>query len=119
VVQPTTLITGQGGNQTLVIYPLGNFLSAQDEIPRMLGEMASWTISYNFNFIQQKIAFEKVEIWPTVTQIYPGWRGHSTYMLKDYTDSLASEHMLAPSLSRQALIDLSNEVFGNEFPVIY
>jgi poly-gamma-glutamate synthesis protein (capsule biosynthesis protein) len=117
VVQPTTYVTGSGGNKTLVIYSLGNYLSAQDEVPNMLGEMASWTLTYDF--IQQKVGFESVEIWPTVTQIYPGWYGHTVYALRDYTDELASEHMLAPNMNRGALIEMATSVFGTEFPVIY
>jgi poly-gamma-glutamate synthesis protein (capsule biosynthesis protein) len=114
-VQPTTMITGASGNKTLVIYSLGNFLSAQDEVPNMLGQMASWTLVYDGE--TKVVSFETVEIWPTVTQIHPGWSGHMVYPLCDYTDALASEHMLAPSLTRPALVDLANTVFGTEFPV--
>jgi poly-gamma-glutamate synthesis protein (capsule biosynthesis protein) len=117
VVQPTTMINGAAGNSTLVIYSLGNFLSAQDEVPNMLGEMAAWTLVYDEN--TQTVGFEDVEIWPTVTQIHPGWSGHTVYALRDYSDALASEHMLAPALNRSALIELADSVFGTEFPVIY
>jgi poly-gamma-glutamate synthesis protein (capsule biosynthesis protein) len=118
VVQPTTLITGEQGNQTLVIYSLGNFLSAQDEPERMLGEMASWTILYDP--VEGGVTFEGIEIRPTVTQILPGWYGYKVYLLRDYTDALAQEHMLASSgLTRNYLTNLATEVFGNEFPVMY
>mgnify|MGYP000161094747 CR=1 FL=1 len=43
VIQPMDYVTGKTGNQTLVIYSLGNFLSAQDDHENMLGGMASWT----------------------------------------------------------------------------
>ena len=118
VVEPTTFITGAQGNKTLVIYSLGNFLSAQDEPPRMLGEMARWSISFNPS--NKEVTFDNIEILPTVTQIYPGYSGFAVYLLKDYTDELASQHMLASrGLSRSYLIDLAQNVFGDEFPVIY
>jgi poly-gamma-glutamate synthesis protein (capsule biosynthesis protein) len=118
VVQPTTLITGEQGNQTLVIYSLGNFLSAQAETERMLGEMASWTVLYDP--VEGGVAFEGIEIRPTVTQILPGWYGYKVYLLRDYTDTLAQAHMLASSgLTRNRLTSLATEVFGSEFPVVY
>jgi poly-gamma-glutamate synthesis protein (capsule biosynthesis protein) len=118
VVEPTSFITGAQGNKTLVIYSLGNFLSAQDEPPQMLGEMARWTIDYNSD--SRQIDFKAVEIWPTVTQISPGYSGFAVYLLKDYTDELASEHMLySKGLTRQYLTELATSVFGDEFPVKY
>jgi poly-gamma-glutamate synthesis protein (capsule biosynthesis protein) len=118
VVEPTTMITGEQGNRTLVIYSLGNFLSAQDEPPRMLGEMASWTITYNPH--SGEVGIENVEILPTVTHIYAGYSGFEIYLLRDYTDALASQHLLAhQGLTRDYLVGLANDVFGGEFPVIY
>ncbi|MDR0515069.1 MAG: hypothetical protein LBG81_07915, partial [Coriobacteriaceae bacterium] len=115
---PTTFITGAQGNKTLVIYSLGNFLSAQDEPPQMLGEMARWAIE--FDRASKQVEFKDVEIWPTVTQIYPGYSGFSVYLLKDYTDELAAAHMLyRQGLSRQYLIDLAVDVFGSGFPLRY
>lgn len=118
VVEPTTFITGDNGQRTLVIYSLGNFLSAQDEPERMLGEMTRWSVTYDFASGEATVG--DVEIWPTVNHLRPGWVGHSTYLLKDYDDSLAAGHMLAGSgLSRQYLISLAEDVFGDEFPIIY
>ncbi len=44
VIQPMEWVEGKNGNQTLVIYSLGNFMSAQDGDLNMLGGMASWSI---------------------------------------------------------------------------
>jgi len=118
VVQPTTMMTGAGGNETLVIYSLGNFISAQDEVPRMLGEMARWTICYDP--VTEIVSFEDIEIWPTVTHFVSGWTGFVAYALKDYSDDMASGHIFRyKGLTRDALISLSLDVFGNEFKVVY
>jgi poly-gamma-glutamate synthesis protein (capsule biosynthesis protein) len=118
VVQPTTMITSESGQQTLVIYSLGNFISAQDEPERMLGEMAAWTISFNPS--DGAITFEDIEIRPTVTQILPSWHGYKVYLLRDYTEELAQQHMLAPKgLTRDYLINLATQVFGTEFPLVF
>jgi poly-gamma-glutamate synthesis protein (capsule biosynthesis protein) len=117
VINPTRMITGANGNQTLVIYSLGNFLSAQDDPPRMLGEMARWTITYDR--ATQAIGIEEVELWPTVTHIEPGYSGFACYALKDYTQEQAAGHVLADvGLSREQLCALATEVFGDEFPVV-
>lgn len=118
VVQPTTMLTGANGNQTLVIYSLGNFMSAQDEIPRMLGEMMRWTLCYDPT--KDEVFFEDIEIWPVVTHYNSGWAGYETYALKDYTDEMARYHSLRSyGLTRDYLVNLSLRVFGDEFKVVY
>lgn len=47
VLQPIEWIEGKEGNETLVIYSLGNFLSGQDELPRQIGGMVNFTIKQN------------------------------------------------------------------------
>ena len=118
VVQPTTMLTGAGGNKTLTIYSLGNFMSAQDEPPRMLGEMARWVLCYDP--LTKEVSFENVEIWPLVTHYVSGWTGFESYALRDYTNELAATHSLSyKGLSREFLINLSREVFGDEFTLVY
>jgi poly-gamma-glutamate synthesis protein (capsule biosynthesis protein) len=117
VINPTTMLTGTGGNKTLCIYSLGNFLSAQDDPPRMLGEMARWTISYDR--FTNTVGIEDVELWPTVTHITPGYGGFACYALKDYTDAMGASHELSSvGLSREQLCTLARDVLGDEFPVV-
>jgi poly-gamma-glutamate synthesis protein (capsule biosynthesis protein) len=117
VVNPTRMLTGKDGNKTLVIYSLGNFLSAQDDPPRMLGEMARWTITYDK--ASNTTGITDVEIWPTVTHISTDYRTFRCYVLKDYTEEMAAAHALASSgLSREQLCTLASEVFGADFPIV-
>lgn len=55
VLQPIEWIEGKDGNETLVIYSLGNFLSGQDELPRQIGGMVNFTI-------KQTVADNSIEI---------------------------------------------------------
>ena len=57
VIEPYEIVTTTNGNSGLVYYSLGNFISAQDEVPRIVGGMAKINI--------QKTKFlnmEKIEI---------------------------------------------------------
>lgn len=121
VIQPMDYIVGKDGNETLVMYSLGNFLSAQDVNYRMLGGMATWNIEYNKT--KDKVSFKDVKFLPTVTQIEGNYSFFRTYVLKDYNDELASKHTLrlqeGQTISRQYFIDLVNEVMNDKIEIEY
>lgn len=121
VIQPMDYIEGKDGNQTLVMYSLGNFLSAQDENYRMLGGNARWSISYNK--ATDEFEFKDVEFWPTITLIKNNYAYYQVYSLKDYTDEMGNEHTLHVSnnqnLSRQYFIDLVNSVMNDKVEIVY
>jgi poly-gamma-glutamate synthesis protein (capsule biosynthesis protein) len=117
VIEPADMLTGASGNQTLVLYSLGNFMSAQDEPERMLGLMAKWTLSYDTR--TAAVGFEDIELWPTVTHFHNSWTGFAAYALRDYTDELAAVHQIrSAGLTRQGLVDLARRVLGDKFPVM-
>ena len=106
VIQPMDWIEGKDGNQTLVIYSLGNFLSSQDEAFNMLGGCASFDIRKDGNTGETTV--ENVKWYPVVNHIsygdyMAGTRDYRVYLLKDYTDELASQHRLG--ITRQYFID--------------
>lgn len=121
VIQPMDYVTGKEGNETLVIYSLGNFLSAQDEHERMLGGMARWTISYNKT--TDEIQFKNVEFLPTITQIEGDYSFFRTYTLKDYTNDLAARHTLTiqknQDMTREYFIQLVNEIMNDKIDIVY
>ncbi|MDD3049200.1 MAG: CapA family protein [Bacilli bacterium] len=121
VIQPMDYLTGKDGNETLVMYSLGNFLSAQDENYRMLGGMATWNIEYNRT--KDKVTFKDVKFLPTITQIEGAYSYYRTYALKDWTDELASKHTLrvqeGQDVSRQYYIDLVNQVMNDKIEIVY
>lgn len=121
VIQPMDYLTGKSGNQTLVMYSLGNFISSQAENDRMLGGMGRWTIDYNTK--KKDLTFEHVEFWPTITYIGDNYQTYRTYALKDYTDELANQHMIhvnqGQDLSRSYFIERTEQIMNDKIPLIY
>lgn len=121
VIQPMEWVEGKNGNQTLVIYSLGNFMSAQDGELNMLGGMASWSIRKNGE--TGAISVENVKFYPTVTHFEPVFTKFKSYLLKDYTDELAAQHGLngyaGQTITRQLFIDAVNEIMNDQFEIIY
>lgn len=120
VIQPMDWIKGKDGNQTLVIYSLGNFLSSQDEAFNMLGGCASFDIRKDGNTGETTV--ENVKWYPVVNHIsygdyMAGTRDYRVYLLKDYTDELASQHRLG--ITRQYFIDKTEEVMNDKFEIVY
>lgn len=121
VIQPMEWLTGAEGNQTLVIYSLGNFLSAQDSSDTMLGGCTSWDMRKDGE--TGEVTIENVKFYPTVTHFESGFTNFKTYLLKDYTDELAAAHGLnnyaGEIITRQLFIDLVDYVMGDTFEIVY
>ena len=121
VIQPMDYLTGKSGNQTLVMYSLGNFISSQAENDRMLGGMGRWTIDYDKE--KKAVKFEQVEFWPTITYIGDNYQTYKTYALKDYTDELANQHMIhvnqGQDLSRGYFIERTKQIMNDKIKIVY
>lgn len=121
VIQPMDFVTGKKGNQTLVIYSLGNFLSAQDDHDNMLGGMARWTIEYNRT--KKKTVIKDVEFLPTITYISGNYSFFRTYALKDYTNDLAATHTITTlegqDTTREYYINKVLEVMNDKVKIVY
>ena len=93
VVETYGMRTTKNNNTALVYYSLGNFISYQNKVPRMIGGMADITIGLT----KQADSSYKVEIVdydmvPIVTHLQGGGN-ISTYLLSDYTDALCAKHV--------------------------
>ena len=121
VIQPVEFLTGSDGNQTLVMYSLGNFLSAQDENICMLGGMMNYTVVYHPD--SHEVTFKDVSFLPTVTHIEGNFSFFRTYALKDYTDELANKHTLhthySQDMSRSFLINYVKQIMGDDIDIVY
>lgn len=126
VIQPMDWVTGIDGNQTLVIYSLGNFLSSQDEAFRMLGGCASFDIRKDGE--TGEITVENVKWYPVVNHYSMGdyangTRDYRVYLLKDYTDEMAKSHGLNPRvgyvITRDYFIEKTKEVMNDKFEIVY
>lgn len=116
VIQPVEYIENTDGRRTLVAYSLGNFISAQNRGPRMLGGMLNFDIVKNNN--TGKIEIENVVFSGVVTHYGYSASNIRIYMLDDYTEELASKHGVkskTASFSLQYLRDIMNEVIDKQF----
>lgn len=110
VVEPLDIIIGPNGEQVPCYYSLGNFVSCQDEVPRMLGGMAKVTIEMTEG---EPAHIVSSTMEPTVTHIEAGCKSFTTYMLKDYTDELAANHWLTTKgkkISVEGLTELYDSI---------
>lgn len=108
VIQPVEYITNSDGRKTLVAYSLGNFISAQNRGPRMLGGMLNFEIVKNNT--TGKIEIENVKFSGVVTHYGYGCSNIRLYMLSDYTEELASKHGVKSKTSDFSLQYLNNIV---------
>ena len=116
VIQPVEYITNSDGRQTLVAYSLGNFISAQNRGPRMLGGMLDFEVVKNN--ATGEITLENVKFSGVVTHYGYGCTNIRVYPLEDYTQELASKHGViskTSDFSLQYLYDILNDVIDKQF----
>ncbi len=116
VIQPVEYIQNEDGRKTLVAYSLGNFISAQNRGPRMLGGMLNFEIVKNNT--TGRIDFENVKFSGVVTHYGQGCSNIRVYPLASYTEELASNHGVrskTPDFSLQYLYDIIEEVIDKQF----
>lgn len=116
VIQPVEYIINNDGRKTLVAYSLGNFISAQNRGPRMLGGMLNFEVVKNNT--SGDITLENVKFSGVVTHYGYNYSNIRIYPLSDYSEELASKHGViskTPSFSLQYLYDILNEVIDKQF----
>jgi poly-gamma-glutamate synthesis protein (capsule biosynthesis protein) len=109
VVEPLDFILKEDGTEVPCYFSLGNYISAQDQVPRMLGAMAKVTIEMTEG---QDAKIISATMEPTVTHISSDRKIYTTYMLKDYTEELASDHYLNKK-GRKVSINILQELYDS------
>lgn len=86
VVQPITWLTGKNGNDTLCIYSLGNIVSLMAAPYNMVGGVMTFDITEGTDgwFIENPIFV------PTVFFYATNYYSQKIYLMRDFTDDLAS-----------------------------
>ncbi|BBF44682.1 capsule biosynthesis protein capA [Lachnospiraceae bacterium KM106-2] len=110
VVEPIEWMKREDGHKMLVYYSLGNYISSQTDMARMLGGMAKLTIKKKGD---EHAYIDKANVTPIVTHIHNGH--YTVYKLKNYSESLARVHKLrvrGTSFSKAGLEALASQVFG-------
>ncbi|MDF9825142.1 poly-gamma-glutamate capsule biosynthesis protein CapA/YwtB (metallophosphatase superfamily) [Breznakia sp. PF5-3] len=124
VIQPIEWLEGTNGNQTLVVYSLGNFLGGMLGVDNILSGMIS------FDFIKdvktEDIRIENVKWTPLVihfegnqNNIVDDRYNYAVYKLEDYSDKLAKKHVLngyeGQRVDQLLLVEKTKQVINKSF----
>ncbi|WP_010098146.1 CapA family protein [Ornithinibacillus scapharcae] len=85
VLQPVEWVYGENGNQTLVIYSLGNFLSGQDEFYRQVGGMFKFYVRKTIEGGETTVEVHSPEFLPTYVR-YQNWRDYEIIPMYQLTN---------------------------------
>lgn len=121
-IQPVEWVTGENGNETLVVYSLGNVLASTLSDINLLGG------NINFNFVEEEGEFFIDDVvWKPLMIHYeldvPGdlesRTDFSVHYLEDYTEEIASKHGLYDdpdnTIDPKYYEDIVAEVIDEEF----
>lgn len=113
VVEPYDLVTTENGNSAIVYYSCGNFISGQNEVPRVLGGMAELNLTKTVtDGVVTSCEVSDYDFEPIITHYNS--TEHTIYKLEDYTEDLAKTHSLASKgLSVEKLWNLWEEITVN------
>ncbi|OUP81324.1 hypothetical protein B5F07_17885 [Lachnoclostridium sp. An169] len=90
VLRKVEMLTRADGGQTLVYYSLGNFVSAQKEVPQLLEGMADITLKKDKDTGAVTVA--EYSLVPLVMHYEENQTNCRVYLFSDYTEELAAEH---------------------------
>lgn len=118
VLEPVEWIEKEPGHRMLVYYSLGNFMSYQKEAPRMLGGMATLTITKDASGTY----ISDAAITPIVTHYEngPADYHYGIFKLNEYTPALANVHGVSDIAVRgpftyEGTYALAKEILGEWF----
>lgn len=111
VVEPLEYIESSSGKKVPCYYSLGNFISNQSEVPRMLGAAATFTIVKDGDNVEIK----DVSAVPTVTHITSYSEKFYAKCLFDYTAEEESSHRLRRIKGSEFSIDNLWKLWYNVF----
>jgi poly-gamma-glutamate synthesis protein (capsule biosynthesis protein) len=118
-LQPLRALPRDATSPMICFFSLGNFLSAQNEPPRLLGGMMRVSIKKEA-VPPYTVSVESAELIPLVTHYETDYTNFRVYLLTDYTEDLASQHRLYKKNGYAGVVyfhDLIKKVFGySTFP---
>ncbi len=116
VLQPIEWIESEGGNKTLCVYSLGNFLHEQDREYNVPGGMITFDIE---KVNDDHATVENVLFIPTVCHYPRSFYGNKIYLLENYTEQLANAHAVRTyynnTISLDGLISIVKKTISAEF----
>lgn len=120
VLQPMEYKQNSDGEQALVIWSLGNFISCQNKVDNMLGGIADVTVTKNLD--TDKITISSAKLIPTITQFNSSFSNVHIVPLASYTKELASNHGIngySSSYSLDYINKFYSDMFGDKLETNY
>lgn len=90
VLQKMEYIERSDGGKTLVAYSIGNFVSAMNRGPCMLGGLLDITLTKNYE--TGKTTIDQAKLIPLVNHYERGYKNVRVYPFSEYTPELAKAH---------------------------
>jgi poly-gamma-glutamate synthesis protein (capsule biosynthesis protein) len=117
VIEPIEWVSDDDGNEMLVYYSLGNFVSwtnltGNGVSNRMVGGMAEVTVAMDEN---GEAYIEDYGVEAVVCHLTEGTNGVTVYPLSEYTDELAEENAIVAqdgNFSKEYCVQLCDDVWG-------
>lgn len=91
VIEPVEWYRSENGNEMLVYYSLGNFVSRQLEARNLLGGIADVKLKFN----GERVYIHDYSFVPIVTHYDQSFTKFAVYRLKEYNNDLAVQHGVA------------------------
>lgn len=92
VLQPYGRMSDTQGNEMVIFYSLGNFVTGQETFDELLGGMARFTIQKTVQNGETDIQILTPSVDPLVMHYYYDGDEYGPYFLSDYTDEIGANH---------------------------
>ena len=112
VLQPYGIMSDDKGNEMVIFYSLGNFVSTQQQLPELLGGMGKFTIEKSVLNGKSTIRILNPEIEPLVMHYNSEAGEFGPYMLSDYTDELAAQHGVHNYIEESFTVESLKETYN-------
>ncbi len=111
VLRPFGMKARPDGEQMLVYYSLGNFVSGQTGMTQLLEGMADITIKRDEK--TGKVVISDYSMKPLVMHYESGHTGYAVYPFEDYTEEMAKRHGIHEDSDEEFTMESMQEYFNN------
>lgn len=112
VLQPYGVMSDDQGNEMVIFYSLGNFVSTQQQLPELLGGMGKFTIEKSVLNGKSTVKILNPEIEPLVMHYNSEAGEFGPYMLDDYTNELAARHGVHNYIEEEFTVESLKETYN-------
>lgn len=113
VLQPYGRLSDDQGNEMVIFYSLGNFVSTQQNFLELLGGMAKFTLEKTVLNGETSIRVLTPTVKPLVMHYNRDANEYGPYMLEDYNNSLAEQHSARNEFPEEFTVENLQKTFND------